>query len=80
MTEKKLLERLGDLLDLKAKKRKKKIDELEGLIQQLRKKEKAMLAECKKLDAGDKRETLKKRYRILHAQRNKGIKALKKLK
>ncbi|MCB1876428.1 MAG: hypothetical protein KDH88_10670 [Chromatiales bacterium] len=79
MTGKKLLERLGELLDLGAKRRKKKIDELEKLVDQIRKKEKAILAKCRKVGKGEKRDMLKKRYQILHAQRNKGRKALKKL-
>jgi len=78
MTEKTLLDRLGSYLDLSAKHRKKKADELEKIIGKLKKKEKALLAEAKKTDKGKKRDMLEKRAEILHAQRKKGLKALKK--
>ena len=45
----------------------------------LKKKEKTLLAEQRKAGKGKKRETLEKRCRILHAQRKKGLKALKKI-
>jgi len=78
MTEKTLLDRLGSYLDLSAKHRMKKADELEKIIGKLKKKEKALLAEAKKTDKGKKRDMLEKRAEILHAQRKKGLKALKK--
>lgn len=78
MTEKTLLKRVSDYLDLSAKHRKKKADELEKIIGKLKKKEKALLAEAKKTDKGKKRDMLEKRAEILHAQRKKGLKALKK--
>ena len=78
MTETTLLDRLGSYLDLSAKHRKKKADELEKIIGKLKKKEKALLAEAKKADKGKKRDMLEKRAEILHAQRKKGLKALKK--
>ena len=78
MTEKTLLDRLGSYLDLSAKHRKKKADELEKIIGKLKKKEKALLAEAKKTDKGKKHDMLEKRAEILHAQRKKGLKALKK--
>ena len=79
MPEKKLLDRLSSLLDLGAKRRKKKADELEQIISKLKKAEKAMIASCREVDKGKKRDTLAKRYRVLHAQRKKGQKALKKI-
>ena len=80
MTEKNLLSRLEAYLDLSANRRKKKADELKAIIGKLKKKEKTLLAEQRKADKGKKRETLEKRCRILHAQRKKGLKALKKIK
>jgi hypothetical protein len=80
MTEKNLLSRLEAYLDLNAKRRKKKADELKAIIEKLKKKEKALIAESQKAGKGKKRETLEKRCRILHAQRKKGLKALKKIK
>ncbi|MDB4522014.1 hypothetical protein N9100_01220 [Gammaproteobacteria bacterium] len=78
MTETTLLDRLGSYLDLSAKHRKKKADELEKIIGKLKKKEKALLSEAKNTGKGKKRDMLEKRAEILHAQRKKGLKALKK--
>lgn len=81
MTEKKLLERLSSYLDLGAKRRRKKAEELEKIVSKLKTMEKAMIANCRKAGKKSKdRGTLEKRYRILHAQRKKGQKALKKIR
>ena len=45
MTEKNLLTRLEGYLNLNAKRRKKKSDELKAIIDKLKKKEKALIAE-----------------------------------
>jgi len=79
MPEKKLLSRLSAFLDLGAKRRKKKADELEKIIKMIRKQEKTMIANCRHVSKGKQRDMLEKRYRILHAQRKKGQKALKKI-
>ena len=80
MTENNLLIRLEAYLDLGAKRRKKKADELEKIIRKIRKKEKALITECRNACKGKKREMMEKRILILHAQRKKGVKALKKIK
>lgn len=80
MAENNLLIRLEAYLGLSAKRRKKKADELKAIIGKLKKKEKALIAQQRKAGKGKKRETLEKRCRILHAQRKKGLKALKKIK
>jgi hypothetical protein len=80
MTETKLINRLGAYLDLSAKRRKKKADELKKIIRKIRNKEKALLVECRNTCKGKKREMMEKRTLILHAQRKKGVKALKKIK
>jgi hypothetical protein len=79
MTEKNLVNRLKAYLNLSAKRRKKKADELKAIIGKLKKKEKALIAEQRKVGKGKKRESLEKRCTILHAQRKKGLKALKKI-
>ena len=79
MTESKLLTRLEAYLNLSAKRRKKKADELKAIIGKLKKKEKALISEYRKLGKSKKRDTLEKRCPILHAQRKKGLKALKKV-
>jgi hypothetical protein len=80
MTENNLLTRLQAYLDLGTKRRRKKADELAKVISKIKKKEKALLAECGNAGKGKKREMLEKRILILHAQRKKGLKALKKIK
>ena len=79
MSENKLLKQLKNYLDLGAKRRKKKADELKKVIKKLRKKEKDLIAESEKVGNGKKRDMLRKRIDILHAQRKKGLKALKKI-
>ena len=80
MSENKLLARLKDYLDLGAKRRMKKADELENVISKIRKKEKELVMECRKAGKGKKRTMLEKRITILHAQRKKGLKELKKIR
>ncbi len=80
MAENKLLTRLEDYLGLGAKRRKKQVDELEKIIQKIRKKEKALVVECRNAGKGKKRDMLGKRIVILRAQRKKGQKALKNIK
>lgn len=79
MKEKKLLDRLEAYLDLGAKSRKKKADELKKVISKIKKKEKELVAECSKAGKGKESEMLEKHIMILHAQRKKGLKALKKI-
>ena len=80
MTETKLINRLGAYLDLSAQRRKKKANELEKVIRKIKKKEKALVTECRNTCKGKKREMMEKRILILHAQRKKGVKALKKIR
>lgn len=80
MTENKLLKQIDAYFNLSAKRRNKKADELKTIIGKLKKKEKTLIAKCRKTGKGKKRETLEKRCIILHAQRKKGLKALKKIK
>jgi hypothetical protein len=79
MSENKLLKQMKNYLDLGAKQRKRKADELKKVIKKLRKKEKDLIAESEKVGNGKKRDMLRKRIDILHAQRKKGLKALKKI-
>jgi hypothetical protein len=79
MTENKLLKCIDAYFNLNAKRSKKEADELKAISGKLKKKEKALIAEYRKTGKGKKRETLKKRCLILHAQRKKGLKALKKI-
>ncbi len=81
MPENKLLIRLEAYLGLDdAKRRRKKAGELKEVIKKLKKKEKKLIAEYQDAGKGKKQGTLEKRIAILHAQRKKGLKALKKIK
>ena len=80
MSEDKLLTRLAEYFNLSAKRRRKKVEELEKVIRKIKKKEKEMVANCRKVRGEEEREILKQRYRILHAQRKKGQKALRRIK
>ena len=82
MPESKLLSRLEAYLGLDAKRRREKASELKKVIKKLKKKEKKLIAECQDAGEGEgeKSRTLDKRIAILHAQRKKGLKALKKIK
>lgn len=79
MTDKNLLEKLSDYLGMGAKKRRRRQDELHKLLKALKSREKKLLAKCALLSAGRKRKLLEKEIAILHVQRKKGLKALKKL-
>ena len=80
MPENKLLNRLEAYLGLDAKRRREKAGELKKVIKKLKKKEKKLIAEFQDAGEGEKSRTLEKRIAILHAQRKKGLKALKKIK
>lgn len=80
MPESKLITRLKKYLDLGAKRRREKAGKLKKVIKKLKKMEKDLIAECHKTGKGEKNKTLQKRIAILHAQRKKGLKALKKIK
>ena len=79
MPENKLLSRLEAYLGLDAKRRRKKAGELKEVIKKLKKKEKKLIAERQDAGKVKKQGTLEKRIAILHAQRKKGLKALKKI-
>ncbi len=77
MKYKKMLKRLKELLSEEAQQKKAQCKELKRLLKLLKKKEKA-LRERLEHETGEKqREKLKKRIAVLHAQRKKGLEALK---
>ncbi len=79
MSENKLLSRLESYLGLDIKKRKEKAGELEKVIKKLKKKEKELIAECAVNVDEEQQSLLEKRISILHAQRKKGLRVLKKM-
>ena len=80
MPENKLFTRLKKYLDLDARRRSEKAGKLKKVIKKLKKMEKKLTAEYNNAGKGEKHKTLEKRIAILHAQRKKGLKALKKIK
>ena len=59
MAENKIIARLGAILDLGGKNRKKKADELEGLIKKIRKKERKVITKCRQCKGTKECEILK---------------------
>ncbi len=80
MPENKLFTRMKKYLDLGTKRRREKAGKLKKVIKKLKKMEKELIAERHNAGKGEKHKTLEKRIAILHAQRKKGLKALKKIK
>ena len=80
MPENKLFTRMKNYLNLGAKRRREKAGNLKKVIKKLKKLEKELIAESHHAGKGEKHKTLKKRIAIVHAQRKKGLKALKKIK
>jgi hypothetical protein len=80
MKSQQLLKQLGDFLDMGAKKRRKKMKELKELLKALKQKEKKLIANCNKEPKGRNRKMINREIAVLHEQRKKGLKALKRLK
>lgn len=64
----------------KEEKRKKRIKSIKKLLKKLRAHEKALQKELKKLDNQTGRHKIQNKIDLTHAQRKKGVAALKKLK
>ncbi len=80
MTTKKMLKQLSTLFDMKKRELCKRSSELKKLLKQLRSKERGLIAKLKDEKSDKKQEKLKKQIRVVHAQRLKGIKNIKKIK
>ncbi|RKZ68458.1 MAG: hypothetical protein DRQ44_04370 [Gammaproteobacteria bacterium] len=79
MPENKLFARMKKYLDLDAKRRKEKAGKLKKVIKKLKKLEKELTTEYQNTATGEEQKTLENRIVVLHAQRKKGLKALKKI-
>lgn len=64
----------------KEEKRKKRIKSIKKLLKKLRAHEKSLQKELKKLDNQTGRQKIQNKINLAHAQRKKGVVALKKLK
>jgi Skp family chaperone for outer membrane proteins len=74
---KKLLHKLGDMLDPAVEKRKKYRKELKAILKQLKAKEHALKKKLESAKDDYKRERLQKELDIVHSQRMKGVNALR---
>lgn len=79
MTTKKMLRHLSSLFDLKKSKICKRKSEIKKLLKQLRKKEHDLADRLKDEKEDKKKDKLKKQIQVVHAQRLKGIKSIKKM-
>ena len=74
---KKLLEKLGDILDPAVEIRKKQRKTLKAILKELKIKEKAVKQKLEATDDDRKRDRLQKELDIIHMQRMKGISAMR---
>jgi CHAD domain-containing protein len=79
MKTKKLLEKFGDLLSFKKKKRLKHIDKLKSLLTKLKDKRGKLEKMIPKEKDKHKAKRLSKQLKVINAQREKGLKALQEL-
>jgi hypothetical protein len=79
MKRKKLLKKLSDYFDMDARKLCQKRDKMKELLRQLRKKEKQLQIKHDTEEDEQKKKRLQKHLAIVHAQRVKGISALKEM-
>ena len=80
MTNAKLFEKLGKLLDLSADADKKHIKKLRKVLQKLKKNQKQLVASLEQADGEHERRKIKQDIEVLKVQRKKGIKVYKELK
>ena len=79
MKRKKLLKKLTNYFDMDARKLCHRRNKMKELLRQLRRKEHELQIKYDKEDDEDKKTRLKKHLAIVHAQRIKGINALKEM-
>lgn len=74
---KKLLDKLGDMLDPAVEIRKKHRKKLKAILKELKEKEKKLKEKLQSTDDERKRDRLQKELDIVHSQRMKGVGALR---
>lgn len=74
---KKLLNKLGDLLDPAVELRKKHRKKLKAILKELKTKEKALKQKLESTDDEHKRDRLQKELDLVHKQRMKGVSAMR---
>jgi hypothetical protein len=80
MTNDKLFEKLGALLEIEDDADKKHIKKLRKVLQQLKKSQKALHASLDQVDDEHERRKIKQDIEVLKLQRKKGVKVYKELK
>ncbi len=79
MKLKKQIRKLQDLLNVEAREKLKHRDDLRALLKKMKKKEKSLTERAESEADQEKRDRLVKEIDMLHAQRKKGVMALKEL-
>lgn len=74
---KKLLDKLGDMLDPATEKRNKHRKKLKAILKELKAKEKALKQKLESTEDEHKRDRLRKELDIVHTQRMKGVSVLR---
>ncbi len=74
---KKLLNKLGDLLNPAVELRRKHRKKLKEILKELKSREKALKAKLESTDDERKRDRLQKELEIVHGQRMKGVNAMR---
>jgi len=80
MKRKKLLEKLSLFFDLDQRKQREHLKKLKKLLKQLREKEQKLKDQLDREQDGLRRKRLTSELAIVHAQRNKGIEQIRRLK
>ena len=80
MTNDKLFEKLGALLEAENDANRKHIKKLRKVLQKLKKSQKALLASLDQVDDEHERRKIKQDIEVLKLQRKKGVKVYKELK
>ena len=80
MTNAKLFEKLGTLLELGDDADKKHINKLRKVLQKLKKRQKELVASLNGAEGKHERRKIEQEIEVLKLQRNKGVKVYKRLK
>ncbi len=80
MGYKKLLSKLSDFLDMDARSRNQRKDELNDLLTRLKQKELKLKDELAGEDKKDQRGKISQKIDVVHTQRKKGVQMLKELR
>jgi len=77
VTNKKLIDKLRDYMDLDRKKQKDKRDKIRSLLKKLKKRQRALEEKLENADDRKTQERIQRDLKVLHSQRKKGVKLCK---